>query len=55
MNLQEIKNKHIELGTIMLKEAGEAACQSAYGTTDPRWVGRYALGFGDIDEDGNLS
>ena len=44
-----------ELGQIMLKEAGEAACQSGYGTTDPEWVGRYALEYGDIHTDGTLT
>ena len=44
-----------ELGQIMLKEAGEEACQGGYGTTDPYWVGRYALSYGDINEDGSLN
>lgn len=45
----------IKLGEIMLKEAGEKACQSGYGTTEPEWVGRYALSFGDINADGTLN
>jgi hypothetical protein len=45
----------IELGEIMLREAGEEACQSGYGTTDPEWVGRYALDYGDINRDGTLN
>lgn len=44
-----------ELGKIMLTEAGEEACQNGYGTTDPYWVGRYALGYGDINADGTLN
>lgn len=44
-----------ELGKIMLTEAGEEACQNGYGTTDPYWVGRYALGYGDINPDGTLN
>ena len=43
------------LGEIVLREAGEAACQSGYLTTDPEWVGRYALQYGDIDDNGTLS
>jgi hypothetical protein len=46
---------HIDLGLIMLREAGPAACEAGYGTTDPYWVGRYALGYGDITRDGTLS
>jgi hypothetical protein len=44
-----------KLGETMLKEAGKDACQEGYGTTDPFWVGHYALGFGDIEEDGTLT
>jgi hypothetical protein len=44
-----------ELGRIMLEQAGEQACQDGYGTTDPEWVGRYALDFGDIRRDGTLN
>lgn len=44
-----------ELGAIMLREAGEAACQSGYGTTDPEWVGRYAVRYNDIRPDGTLN
>jgi hypothetical protein len=44
----------IELGNIMLREAGAEACQSSYGTTDPYFVGVYALQFGDIRGDGTL-
>ncbi len=44
----------VKLGDIMLREVGAEACQKAYGTTDPEWVGRYALLYGDINEDGTL-
>lgn len=46
---------YIRLGNIMLKEAGKDACESGYQTTDPYWVGRYALGYGDINADGTLN
>jgi hypothetical protein len=45
----------VELGDIMLREAGEDACQEGYGTTDPYWVGYYALEYGDINGDGTLN
>ena len=44
----------VELGDIVLAEVGDDACQDGYGTTDPYWVGRYALGYGDIAGDGTL-
>lgn len=43
------------LGQIMLEQAGEDACQNGYLTIDPYWVGRYALGYGDINTDGTLN
>ncbi len=46
---------YIELGNIMLKEAGKAACLSGYGTDDPYWVGVYAIQYGDINKDGSLN
>lgn len=46
---------YTQLGNIMLAEAGADACQEAYLTTDPKWVGRYALGYGDINADGTLN
>lgn len=46
---------YADLGTIMLREAGEDACREGYGTTDPEWVGRYALQYGDINRDGTLN
>jgi len=45
----------IELGNIMLKEDGAEACQKGYGTTDPEWVGRYALDYRDINVFGVLN
>ncbi len=50
-----MKKTLIELGAIMLREAGAEACQSGYGTTDPYFVGVYALQFGDIRGDGTLN
>lgn len=47
-----MKKTMIELGNIMLREAGAEACQSGYGTTDPYYVGMYALQYGDIRPDG---
>lgn len=46
---------YVRLGHIMLDEAGEADCQSGYGTTDPEEVGRNALQYGDINYDGTLN
>lgn len=50
-----MRKSHVELGEIMLREAGEQACRDGYGTTDPEWVGRYALQYGDINPDGTLN
>ena len=52
-----MKNRkhYIHLGQIMLREYGEEACESGYLTTDPYWVGRYALEYGDIDNNGILN
>ena len=55
MALTETKLSYEELGKIMLEEAGEEACLSSYTTIDPYWVGRYALGYGDIDRFGELT
>lgn len=46
---------YVELGNIMLHEVGETACLLGYGTKDPEWVGRYALSYKDINEDGTLN
>ncbi len=45
----------IELGKIMLEDAGEEACMEAYQTDDPYFVGLQALGYGDINEDGSVN
>jgi hypothetical protein len=44
-----------QLGTIMLNAVGQAECEAGYGTTEPYWVGKYALGYGDINADGTLN
>ncbi len=46
---------YIELGKIMLANAGEKACHMGYGTSDAESVGRAALDFGDINPDGTLN
>jgi hypothetical protein len=46
---------YVELGEIMLATCGSASCQKGYGTTDPEWVGRYALDYCDINKDGTLN
>jgi hypothetical protein len=56
MGLSAARIKQVtKLGEIMLKEAGAEACEEGYLTTDPFWVGHYALGYGDINEDGTLN
>lgn len=45
----------VELGKIMLEQAGAEACQKGYGTTDPEAVGRYARQYNDINPDGTLN
>ena len=54
---QEVRQRlpYSELGRIMLETHGEEACQKAYGTTVPSWVGEYALQYRDINEDGTLN
>jgi len=47
--------RYVNLGEIMLREVGESACREGYGTTDPEWVGRYALMYGDIRPNGELN
>lgn len=49
------KKTYVELGQIMLAKAGADACKKGYGTTDPEWVGRYALAHCDINADGTLN
>jgi hypothetical protein len=46
---------YVALGEIMLAEAGAEACAAGYGTTDPEWVGRYAIEYGDITPEGELN
>ncbi|WP_193627280.1 hypothetical protein [Brevibacterium sp. CFH 10365] len=45
----------IELGDKMLAAHGEDACEAGYATSDPYWVGRFALDYGDINGDGTLN
>jgi len=55
-NLSPARVAHVTtLGEKVLAEVGRAACSGGYGTTDPFWVGHYALGYGDISEDGEMS
>lgn len=49
------KMTYAKLGTILLDAIGAEACESGYQTTDPYWVGRYGLGYGDINADGSLN
>jgi hypothetical protein len=51
----EVSAGYARLGAIVLREAGEEACQAGYGTTDPEWVGRYAIYYGDIQPDGTMT
>lgn len=46
---------YVRLGKILLQEAGTQACEDGYGTTDPEWVGRYGIAYGDIRPDGTLN
>jgi hypothetical protein len=50
-----VRLSYVELGKIVLDAHGSDACQSGYGTTDPEWVGRNALNYGDINPDGTLN
>lgn len=47
--------RFIAIGKAVLAECGEDACREGYGTTDPEWVGRYALMYGDVNADGTLN
>lgn len=50
------KNKTLkELGNIMIAEVGESVCVNSYDSADPVFVGRMALVYGDINEDGELN
>lgn len=44
-----------ELGAILIREFGMAACIQGYATDVPEWIGRQAIVFGDIDWDGTLT
>lgn len=44
-----------EIGQRILDECGIIACEDGYGTTDPYWVGRYAVECGDANRDGTLN
>lgn len=46
---------YVRLGEILLHAHGREACLAGYLTDDPYWVGRYGLGYGDIDQEGNLT
>lgn len=45
----------VELGEILLREYGPEQIESGYSTTDPEWVGRYGIQYGDIEPDGSLT
>ncbi len=47
--------EYVVLGEIVLAAFGADACQSGYKTADPEYVGRYALAYGDITKDGELT
>jgi hypothetical protein len=44
-----------ELGRKVIAAVGVEACEAGYGTSDPRWVGFYALQYGDANFDGTLN
>lgn len=44
-----------ELGNIMIAEVGESVCINSYESADPVYVGRMAIAYGDINEDGTLN
>lgn len=45
----------VELGNLMLAEAGESAIINSYETNEPAAVGRIALAYGDINPDGTFN
>lgn len=47
-------NNH-QLGCLMLEKAGVDECMKGYGTTNPPDVGRLAIAYGDINQDGTLN
>lgn len=44
-----------EIGQIVLDECGLIVCEDAYGTTNPHWVGVYAVQYGDVNRDGSFN
>lgn len=44
-----------KIGQNVLNVVGPTVCERAYGTTDPEWVGRYAIEYGDANEDWTLN
>jgi hypothetical protein len=55
MEQTKTRLSYTELGNIMLRSCGHEACEKGYGTTDPYWVGRYAVEYCDINRDGTLN
>ena len=45
----------VAIGLALIEQEGRAVVEAAYGTTDPEWVGRYALRYGDANADGTLN
>ena len=39
----------------MVDSVGMEACLAGYLTEDLYWIGRYAVGYGDIDANGELN
>lgn len=46
---------YAQIGQMILDTIGESACEDGYATTDPHWVGRYAVQYGDANRDGTLN
>lgn len=46
---------YAEIGQMILDTYGVIGCEESYGTSDPHWVGRYAVQYGDADRDGTLN
>lgn len=44
-----------DIGRIVLAEVGADACLLSYDTTEPYWVGFYAIKYGDANPDGTLN
>lgn len=44
-----------QLGEILIAAVGAEACEEAYGTCDPAFVGIAAIAYGDINPDGELN